>query len=420
MKIAIVGTGISGLTAAWMLNTCADITVYEKNPLIGGHARTLTIDYLGELVNVDTGFIVFNHRCYPLLTALFEYLGVETEKTDMSFSASIDKGWLEYGTYNLSSLFGQKRNLFRPAYLGMLSDIARFFKAAKYLIEMEDATETLRQFIERNNFGNWFRDYYLLAMGGAIWSAPLKQMLEFPALTFMRFFDNHGLLSPNGQLQWRTVKGGSKEYLAKLTESFKAQIRVGCEIVDIEANNGSVNVTDNRGLVEKFDHVIIAAHADETLAMLKNASENERRVLSAFSYQKNIAYLHRDDSFMPKRNACWSSWNYLGSRQGKEMQDVSLTYWMNKLQHIDKDYPLFVTLNPERELAADLTFDKHIFHHPVFTRKAIEAQKALPAIQGKRNIWFCGAYQRYGFHEDGMMSGVEVARQLGAELPWKA
>lgn len=423
MKIAIIGTGISGNTAAWLLHKQHDITVYEKNDYIGGHSRTLRIDHTGKTLDVDTGFIVFNHRCYPHLTALFNHLGIATAKSDMSFGVSIHaprrKGWLEYGTHSLNSVFGQRRNLLRPAFWRMLRDILRFFKIAPAFIAQGDATVTLGEFIRLHGLGEWFRDHYLLPMGGAIWSCPTEQMLDFPALTFLRFFDNHCLLSPDGQLQWYTVEGGSKRYVEKLTEGFRDRIHLNRGVTRVERQNGKVAVTDVTGATETYDQVIFASHADETLAMLAPPTSEEKRILSCFTYQPNTAYLHRDASFMPRRRACWSSWVYLRESTLGGRQDLSLTYWMNNLQPIDPSRPTFVTLNPDRIPAAELTFDSHVFSHPVFTLDAIRAQSELRDIQGHENIWFCGAYTRYGFHEDGMMSGIEVAKGLGAELPWE-
>lgn len=417
MKIAIIGSGISGNVAAWLLNQHHDITVYEKNRYIGGHSRTLTIQHQGQAVDVDTGFIVFNHRCYPLLKGLFEHLGVATEKSDMSFGATIHDGWLEYGTHSLNTLFGQRRNLLRPAYWEMLRDILRFFKVAREMLEQGDVDTTLGEFVAKHRFGQWFKKYYLLPMGGAIWSCPVQQMLEFPAATFLRFFDNHGLLSPDGQLQWYTVSGGSKRYVDALTAPFRDKVRLGCGVVRVARVKGKVEVTDTNGNVDTYDQVVMASHADETLAMLEHPTEDEQRLLSAFAYQNNTAYLHKDASFMPKRKSCWSSWVYR-SHERRDTRDISLTYWMNNLQNLDTESPIFVTLNPTKPPAAEDVYDVHQFSHPVFTREAIAAQQELPHIQGKAQIWYCGAYTRYGFHEDGMMSGVAVAEALGAPLPW--
>jgi len=418
MKIAIIGTGISGNIATYLLNAEHDITVYEKNSYIGGHSRTLEIDYSGKKIAVDTGFIVFNYRNYPLLTGMFKHLGVKVDKSDMSFAATINNGWLEYNAQSPLKLFAQKRNWLRPQYWGMIRDILKFFKAAKSILETNDTSRTLGEFVNDLKLGKWFQQYFLLPMGGAIWSCPVEQMLQFPAHTFVRFFDNHGLLTVNDQPQWYTVDGGSKNYVAKLTESFVDKIRLNSAVKKVTRKNGKVQITDEHGQTEIYDQVIFASHADETLRMLSDASDAEQEILGAFEYQENTAYLHRDVALMPKNKNCWASWVYLSEQKQDKQPHISLSYWMNLLQNIDYNYPLFVTLNPAKAPKDELTFNKHIFHHPVFTVKAIEAQEKIAQIQGQQNTWFCGAYQRYGFHEDGMLSGVKVAQALGAKLPW--
>lgn len=418
MKIAVIGTGISGNIASYLLNQENDITVYEKNNYIGGHSRTLNIDYDGKDIAVDTGFIVFNYENYPVLTAMFEHLGVEVEKSDMSFAASINNGWLEYNTQSLPLLFAQKKNLFRPKYLGMLRDITKFFKASKVILANEDSATTLGEFVEELKLGQWFKDYFLLPMGGAIWSCPVEQMLDFPAYTYVRFFENHGLLATEGQPQWYTVTGGSKSYVSKLTDSFKDRVKLNCGVEKIIRKDGKVEITDQNGKTEIYDHVVLGSHGDESLRLLADATEDEKDILSNFTYQKNIAYLHRDKSLMPKNRNAWASWVYLSEEKKDKKPDIAVSYWMNLLQNIDYNYPLIVTLNPAKPPKEGLTFNKHEFYHPVFTNGAIKSQKEIDKIQGKHNTWFCGAYQRYGFHEDGAMSGLAVAQALGAKVPW--
>ena len=419
MKIAIIGTGISGNIAAYLLNQAHDITVYEKNNYIGGHSRTLEIDYDGKKIPVDTGFIVFNYRNYPLLTGMFKHLEVEAEKSDMSFAASINNSWLEYNTQSLAKLFAQKKNLLRPKYIGMLKDITSFFKESKLILESGEIDMNLGEFVKNLGLGDWFKRYFLYPMGGAIWSCPIEQMLQFPAYTFIRFFENHGLLATEGQPQWYTVTGGSKQYVEKLTASFDDKVRLNCAVKSIKRDNNKVEVTDQNGNTEVYDHVVMASHADESLKILSDATHEEKAILSNFTYQKNIAYLHRDVSLMPKNKNAWASWVYLSKEKEDKTPDISVSYWMNLLQNIDDKYPLFVTLNPHTEPDPELVFNRHEFHHPVFTKNAIKAQKEIELIQGKNNTWFCGAYQRYGFHEDGMMSGVNVAKELGVDLPWQ-
>ncbi len=417
-KIAIIGSGISGLGAAYLLNRHHDITVYEKDRSPGGHARTVTVDYGGEQIAVDTGFIVFNEPNYPHLSALFRHLGVPTHRSDMSFAATIRDGWLEWGAKDLNAVFGQRRNLLRPNFARLSHDVFRFNARAERLVAADPGL-TLDGMIAALGLGDWFRRYYLLPMCSAIWSCPPGEMLRFPALTLIRFMANHRLLSANGQPQWYTVTGGSREYVTRLTQSFSHRIRTGCAAVRVTRNAMGATVSDARGEQRSFDHVVFASHADDTLRILSDAGPDERAALSAFRYQKNLAVLHKDPTAMPKRRRCWASWNYLSDGDATEPA-LSVTYWMNRLQDIADDCPLFVTLNPKRPIADDKTFESHRFEHPVFDHAAIAAQSHIQAMQGARNTWFCGAHLRYGFHEDGLASAVHVARLLGAPAPWQA
>lgn len=418
VKIAIIGTGISGLGAAYLLHPHHEITLYEANDYIGGHSRTVEVDTGTESVAVDTGFIVFNHRNYPQLKGLFHHLGVPVEKSDMSFGVSIRNGWLEYGTRRLFHLFAQKRNLFRPAYWQMLRDILRFNREAKRYLEAEPSV-TMQQCLDELGMGEWFRRYYLLAMGGAIWSCPPEQMLTFPAATFIRFFDNHGLLTVSDQPQWHTVSGGSREYVKRLTAPFADRIRLSSPVSKVTRQMGGVTVHDHAGETENYDQVIFACHADETLAMLDNPSEQEQTILGAFRYQPNRVVLHSDKSFMPHRRQSWASWVYLAEETEDRSSAISLSYWMNNLQNLPRKTPIIATLNPAREPKAVTLHDEVTFSHPVFDAGAIAAQAQLPSLQGQHNSWFCGAYHRYGFHEDGLMSGIEVATRLGGQVPWQ-
>ena len=415
MKIAIIGTGISGLGAAYLLAPKYDITVYEKNAYIGGHSRTIDVPAGDTKTAVDTGFIVFNDWNYPNLMGLFKELDVPYQKSDMSFGVSIDDGWLEYAS---GGMFAQKRNLLRPAYFKMLVDIVRFNKQAKAYIE-KDADITLQQCLDQLNMGEWFRRYYLLAMGAAIWSCPVDTIMKFPARTFLQFFKNHGLLSINNRPQWYTVTGGSREYISRLTEQFKDQIRLDCGVRKVTPLDDQMAVEDTQGNTEMFDHVIFACHADEALEMITDQTVEKLDILGAFDYQDNQIIVHSDTSFMPKNKDCWASWVYLSEGREDKKQEVSLSYWMNNLQGLDPDYPIIVTLNPDRRPQEDLILDEHTFSHPVFDLKAITAQERIKDIQGKNSLWFCGAYQRYGFHEDGLLSAVNVAKAMGVSIPWE-
>lgn len=416
-KIAIIGTGISGMGASSLLNPHHAITVYEKNAIIGGHSRTVEVKTPEGVVAVDTGFIVFNYRNYPLLTKLFSHLNVPVAKSDMSFGTSIENGWLEYGTQNLHNVFTQKRNLLRPAFWCMIRDVLRFNKHATSYLE-KDPSITLGQCLDELGMGQWYRQYFLLPMGACIWSTPLSQMLDFPAQSFIRFFTNHGLLSINDHPQWYTVRGGSREYIKRLTEPFTHHIRLGCGARKVVRSAQSVSIVDTQGNTEHFDQVVFACHADQALAMIENPTADEQRILGSFRYQPNRMVLHSDTSFMPKHKGAWSSWVYLSETRADHKPAVSLSYWMNRLQSLATNTPLIVTLNPGREPKKELIHDEVIFEHPLFDEAAIHAQAGILDIQGKDRFWFCGAYQRYGFHEDGLGSAVAMVRQIGIEPPW--
>jgi len=417
-KIAIIGTGISGLGAAYLLDRRHEITVYERQARIGGHARTLTVDYDGKRVPVDTGFIVFNEPNYPQLSAMFRHLGVKVHKSDMTFAASIRDGWLEWGAKDLNAVFGQRRNLLRPRFAMLARDVFRFNARAEEVVTRLPHL-TLDELVRELELGDWFKRFYLLPMCAAIWSCPPGEMLRFPAATLIRFMANHSLLSASGQPQWYTVTGGSQEYHSRLTQSFATRIRTGCGAAQVTRDAHGAVVTDERGDKAAYDHVVFASHGDETLALLADADDEERNVLSAFRYQANTAVLHRDTSVMPHNKRCWASWVYASDGDIAEPK-LSVTYWMNLLQGIAHEMPLFVTLNPKRAIDPAKIFDVAQFAHPVFDHRAIAAQAQVQAMQGARNTWFCGAHLRYGFHEDGLQSAVHVARLLGAETPWQA
>ena len=415
-RIAIVGTGISGLGAAYLLHPDHEITVYEKAPRLGGHSRTVTVDYDGTPTPVDTGFIVFNQLNYPNLTGLFTELGVPTHKSDMTFAASIRGGWLEWGARNLDAVFGQRRNLLRPRFAKLIRDVMHFNSHAEAMVEQHPGLN-LDELITRMGLGEWFRRYYLLPMSGAIWSCPPCEMMRFPASTLIRFFANHHLLSVSGQPQWRTVTGGSQEYVSRLTAGFSNRIRTACGAAQITRQDGKVQIRDTQGGLETYDQLVMACHGDEALALLQDSEGAERAALSSFRYQKNVAVLHRDAGQMPRRKRCWASWVY--TSDGDFLNpSISVTYWMNLLQGIDPTRPLFVSLNPKTEIAPELVFDRTEFDHPVFDAAAIAAQGRIAALQGQNSTWFCGAHLRHGFHEDGLWSAVTVARQLGAAIPW--
>ena len=415
MKVAIIGSGISGLAATYALHRAGhDITLYEKNDYLGGHSRTIDIDEKGQKIPVDTGFIVFNYRNYPHLTALFEHLGVAVEKSDMSFGVDINKGWLQYSSKNV---FRRLQNIARPQYWKMLLDIIKFNKnAARYLDKSTDIT--IRQCLDELGMGQWFRNYYLQAMGAAIWSCPISKIENFPAKTFIRFFENHGLLTVNDQPQWYTVTGGSREYIKKITTEFQDKIKLSTPVISAHHQDDKIIVTSDKD-EEIYDHVIFACHADQAMKLLKNPTPKQKEIIGAFTYQDNKIVVHRDMDFMPADRSCWASWIYLSETLSDDSDNVSLSYWMNNLQNFKTEKPVIITLNPPNMPKSELTDDVHFFDHPVFDRKAIEAQEKIEQAQGHGNCWFVGAYQRYGFHEDGILSAACVLEKMDIKIPWK-
>ncbi|MET0968749.1 MAG: FAD-dependent oxidoreductase [Tardiphaga sp.] len=427
MRVAVVGTGIAGNAAAWALSTRYPVTVYDREERPGGHSHTVTIDYDGTPLSVDIGFIVYNEVNYPDLTQLFAHLGVETVESCMSFAVTADGGRFEWkgggNTWRETArgLFAQKKNLFSLSYLRMLRDILTFNEqsvkdqATGVLGDM-----SLGEYFKWRKFAPRLLTDYLAPMGAAIWSAPADRMLDFPAENFVAFFNNHRLLQYDRPV-WRTVKGGSRQYVQKLTETFGDHLRLGCAVTSIERTSHGVVVHDSHGRRELYDHVVLAAHSDQALAMLSDASPAESEILGDIRYAPNTVYLHRDPALMPKRRNAWASWNFLRwKREGTPVNDVAVTYWMNRLQGIGDDKPLFVSLNPPVPPAAELTFGRYLCEHPQYDKAAFAAQKRLGEIQGKRHTWFCGAWTGYGFHEDGLRSGLDVAEALGGTVPWRA
>jgi predicted NAD/FAD-binding protein len=418
-RTAVVGAGISGLGAARFLAGDGEVVVYEAEPRLGGHARTLDVPGASGPVAVDTGFIVYNEVNYPLLTALFAEIGVPTIPSDMSFGVSIDG--FEMCASSLPGLFAQKRNLVSPSHWRMLKDITAFFGEAPAVLD-DPADPSLGDLVRRLGLGAHMRDRFLVPMGAAIWSTPPGQILDMPAKTFVRFFRNHNLLTTSGHHTWRTVEGGSRVYVAAmrklLADGFGVSFRAGAAVIRIEQlPDGGHEVVTADGQRDVFDEVVLACHADASLELIAAPSEAERSVLGAFEFRDNLAILHRDASQMPRARAAWASWVY--SSSGADAGgSVSVTYWMNRLQSLP-GAPLLITLNPSRPIAASAVLDRHTFRHPVLSREAVCAQGRLPQIQGRRGLWFCGAWTRYGFHEDGILSAASVAKAKGLKLPWR-
>lgn len=419
MRIAVIGSGISGNSAAWALSDRHDVVLYEKRTRPGGHSATEDIDYDGTKMSVDTGFIVYNELNYPNFTALLDHLGVASEISDMSFALSADRGQLEWSGDSINTIFAQRKNIFSPRFLGMLRDIFRFNKASVEDLKAGRLSgKTLGGYLEEERYSSGFINDYLLAMGAAIWSTPINEMRAYPAESFVAFFDNHRLLSTDRPL-WRTISGGSRNYVSRLIAPLAGKIRLGTPVTQVLRKDGQVIVTDTTGHTDVFDHVILASHTDQSLAMLGDPSPEEREILGSIRYRPNEVYLHRDEALMPKNKRVWASWNYMSDREAGETRDVTVSYWMNRLQNIDRSKPVFVTLNPFEAPDEDKTFAKYIYDHPQFDASALAAKKRLGDIQGVRNTWFCGAWGGHGFHEDGLSSGLSVARSLGAQLPWE-
>ena len=418
MRIAVVGSGIAGLSAAWLLRERHDVTLYEGDGRLGGHANTVTVDCDGTPVAVDTGFIVYNERNYPNLVHLFDRLGVATEPSDMSFGVSIDDGRLEYAG-SLRGMLAQPANLASPRYWRMVSDIMRFFTGAARLLRTPGPGPTLGDWLRQEGYGPGFIDDHLLPMAAAIWSCPVATMLAFPARSFVRFFDNHQLLNMVERPRWRTVTGGSQRYVTRLAGGLIGRIRLAAPVTRVMPSEDGVIVATADGGVESYDHVVIATHGDQALRLIADPSPAEAGVLGRFRYQPNTAILHRDTALMPRRRAVWAAWNYQSGRAERSDRRVALTYWMNRLQNLDPARPLFVSMNPIREPEPDKVLARFSYEHPVFDAAAIAAQETLPTIQGRRRMWFCGSYCGWGFHEDGLRSAIAVARSLGASVPWR-
>jgi uncharacterized protein len=418
MKIAVIGGGISGLGSSWALAQRHQVTLFEAADRLGGHARTVTLADGDSETDVDVGFIVFNEANYPNLVALFDALGVPTEPSDMSFSASLNDGALEYEG-SLKGLAAQPANFLKPRYWRMISEVLRFFRQAEKLLEEPDAeTLTLGDYLRRERYADVFIYDHLLPMGAAIWSATLPQMMDFPAVSFIRFFKNHALLEAGDRPGWRTVSGGSKTYVEKLAAGIRGKIRCGAPIIEVRRSGSGLEVCSAAGS-ENFDQVVFACHADQALAMLDKEATGERRnLLSAFRYQSNRAVLHRDPALMPRRRRAWASWNYLTTGRPDEDASVFVTYWMNRLQNIDAPRDIFVSLNPGRTIDPDSIVGTFDYMHPSFDSQAVAAQKDLHQIQGRAGTWFCGSYCGNGFHEDGLQAGLQVAAALGAPAPW--
>lgn len=423
MKIAVIGAGVSGLGAALALSERHDVRLFEKDARFGGHANTVEVEYDGASIAVDTGFIVFNEKNYPNLTALLGALGVATEDSDMSFGVSVDGGRMEYACDSLDKIFAQRWRALDPGFWRCFYDILRFTKQAPAaLADGSVGDATLDEWLRARGYSARMREQFVLAMGAAIWSTPVKQMEAFPARAFFQFFANHELFAGLGpSIQWRTVTGGSREYVRRVLQRLGPRAVAGVGAVSVTRTSaGKVAVAFDDGSSDQFDHVLLATHSDQSLALLSDADAEERALLGAVRYSQNTAVLHRDPSLMPKRRKVWSSWSVLFDTKAAAAGDAPavLSYWMNRLQNLDPDKPLFVTLNPDRAPDPALTFQTFSYAHPLFDAAAFAAQTRIDAIQGRGGVWHAGAWQGWGFHEDGLKSGLRVAEALGARPDW--
>jgi predicted NAD/FAD-binding protein len=409
-RVAVIGGGVTGLSAAYHLSSSRPVTLFEAEARLGGHARTVMAGRSGQQP-VDTGFIVFNRPNYPTMTALFDALDVPVKPSNMSFAASIDDGRVEYAINDLKCLLGQSHNLVKPAFWKMMADLFRFHREA--IPASQDPDMTVGEMLDGMKLGDWFRRYYLLPISGAIWSATPEQMADFPARTLVQFFENHALLQVNTH-KWETVAGGSIEYVRRMEAAMRAQgvdIRTGAPVAAVRRDVESVAVRAVGGDWEEFDQVLFACHSDDALRLLSDATTIEQSVLGRMRYHANRGVLHRDATQMPRRRSCWASWVFKTADATPRPQ-IGLTYWMNSLQGIDPGDPLFLSLNPEEDIPDEAIYDTWEMRHPVFDRPAIAAQAELAAMQGENRSWFCGAYTRYGFHEDGFASGLNAARRI--------
>ncbi|TDR27835.1 NAD(P)/FAD-dependent oxidoreductase [Hydromonas duriensis] len=416
-RIAVIGSGISGLASAYFLNRQHDVVLFEAGDYLGGHTNTVDVCVEGMTQPVDTGFLVFNQATYPNLIALFAELGVSTYATDMSFSVSLNQGAFEWAGTNLNTVFAQRRHLLSPSFLGMLRDILRFNAAAQdNLTSSLHNKDTLGQLLSKGAYGARFRDAYLLPMAAAIWSSSPKDILNFPASTFLRFCLNHGLLQVNNRPKWQTVAGGGREYVQRIAATL-ADVRLSTPVLRVERQVDGVMVHTNEG-GSMFDAVVFANHAPDTLALLADASVDETELLSAVRYQANTAILHTDVRQLPQRQKVWSAWNYLGGAQDDGQRAVCVSYWLNQLQRLPFKTPLVLTLNPFTPPAPEHILAQFEYQHPIFDAAAVAAQAQLSRIQGQNRTWFAGAWTGYGFHEDGLKSALRVVSDFGLAPNW--
>ena len=414
MKIGVIGSGVSGLVSALTLQEKFEVSLFEKNSKLGGHSNTVTIEQKNNKYSVETGFIVLNDKNYPIFTSLLKHLNIGVNNSSMSFSVSVDKGQFEYSSSYIG-LLGQTKNIIDPKYWGMLRDINYFYTNALRDVKDCPDNETLGQFLKRFNYSNKFIDYHLVPMTASIWSCPTKSILNFPIKSLLVFFENHKLLNIYNRPKWSTVNKGSREYVKKIQSLLKGKIYTNAKVNKISKSKEGIRVHYQDG-IKTFDKVILACHADQSSEILIENFSEEANLLKDFKYQKNTSILHSDINFMPKRKSVWSSWNYI--TETGNSGNLSITYWMNELQGINSSKPILLSLNPKILPNPDLIYGQYSYSHPILDNNAINIQKKLSSIQGKNNLWFCGAWTGFGFHEDGVKSAVEIANSHNIDLPW--
>ena len=426
-NIAIVGSGIAGLSAAWILSKTHQVTLYEKADKLGGHSNTINVNYSRDKseevpLKVDTGFIVYNNKNYPNLTKFFDALDVNSIDSDMSLSISLNNGLYEYSGSGLGGIFGQKKNMINLNQWRLIYDVFKFKKiATNYIKTSTDNNSVIGYWLKYNNFSSYFINRYIIPIASAIWSCSNKNALLFPTKTFLYFFYHHGLLNIKDRPKWKTVKNGSQQYINKIIQQSNFNYEINSCIETIYPKNNSVIIKFKDKEI-RYDKVIMTCHADQSLKLIKGVNEEIYKILNYFKFSKNKIVLHSSKQFMPKNKSLWSSWNYTSSLESRPMMDekpIQVTYWMNLLQNIDKKYPLFVTLNPEEgSIDKNLIFREEIYEHPILDENALKGQSKLENIQGQDNIWYAGAWTKYGFHEDGINSSIDIAKKLGCSVPW--